>query len=166
MRVKFCFLYFWVPSSLSKWKACQISCWESDTQIMSPQTSPAAHVCRGQLLRAGNVPSAHSGTVGHISQILPSKRCRALGQVCNHTQQCRAVPPGPCPSTESALVDTQGDRADPAPGPTPPQPGQECRRVEDPWSLPSPVQNPVPHALSVWMRRAGAEKYPRKVCNM
>lgn len=83
--------------------------------------------------------------------------------MCSHTQPCRAVPPRRCPSTEAAPLDTLGDRADtgPAPGPTPPQPGQERRRATaGPQSLPSPVQSPVPHAPEEVNETSTGKKIP------
>lgn len=95
MRVKFCFLHFRLSKSLSKWKthAGRV------TQTMPPQTSPAPHVCTEEsccyscMLEMLLVHTRmwHCGTVGHISQILPSKWCRALGR-CAATHSSAGPP--------------------------------------------------------------------------
>lgn len=162
MRDKLCFLYFWFPSSLSKWKACQISFWEGDTQTVSPQTSPAPHgpteqsCCCSCMLEMLLLL-----IVGHISQILPSKRSRALGQVFTthssaglcHQDTVPAQKQLPWTPTGTEQIQTQ---------PLAPSFHSLARSAEEA-QRDSLMQSPVPHALSMWMRQAQAKKLPHEI---
>lgn len=136
MRVKFCFLHFWLSKSLSKWKAHA----GRVTQIMPPQTSPALHTCTEEsccyscMLEMPLVTHA-CDTVGQwvtYLKFFPPNDAGPWAGVQPHT----AVQGHPVSLTlhRSNSTGPPWGQSSPSPssGPAPPQPGQGCRKAANP----------------------------------
>lgn len=149
MRVKLCFLYFWAPSSLSKWKACQISCWEGDTQIMCPQTSPAPHACTEESCCCSCMFLKFWGNRGNFTVFLKCSWCSQWdsgSHISNSSlQRMQGLGAGAQPHTaeQGCATKTLSLHRSSSMGTEQAQTqshtstaGQECRRTAGPWSLP------------------------------